>query len=214
MSNYAKFIKDILSKKRRLGEFETTALTKECIAFLQYKLLPKMKDTGSFTIPCYIGGSYCGLPLCDLGESINLTSMSMFKQLGIGEVRPTTVTLQLADRSIAYPEGKIEYVLLGKAFLGNGRTLIDVQKGELTIRVQDDQVTFNVFKSMRFPNTSEEYLAMSEIKSLVSAEWDLNSVNGPLQRILASDPLCDNKRMKVWPYWKLIPIGVSISSFD
>ncbi|XP_062085704.1 uncharacterized protein LOC133791804 [Humulus lupulus] len=161
MPNYVKFMKDILTKKRRLGEFETMALTKECSSFLQNKLPLKMKDHGSFTSPCTIGNSYCGMALCDLGVSINLMPMSIFKQLGIGEVRPTTVTLQLADRSLAHPNGKIEYVLvrvdkfifpadfivldyeadrkvpiiLRRPFLATRRTLTDVQNGELTMRV-------------------------------------------------------------------------------
>ncbi|XP_063946059.1 uncharacterized protein LOC135151507 [Daucus carota subsp. sativus] len=156
MPNYVKFMKDILTKKRRLGEFETVALTKECSSFLQHKLPTKMKDPGSFTIPCTIGDSYCGMALCDLGASINLMPMSVFRKLGIGEVRPTTVTLQLADRSLAHPEGKIEDVLvkvdkfifpadfivldyeadrevpiiLGRPFLATGRTLIDMCKTE------------------------------------------------------------------------------------
>ncbi|KAL5563283.1 hypothetical protein UlMin_033030 [Ulmus minor] len=101
MPNYVKFIKDMLTKKRRFGEFETVALTRECSAALQSKLPPKLQDPGSFTISCSIGGQYCGKALCDLGASINLMPMSIFKILGIGEARPTTVSLQLADRSIA-----------------------------------------------------------------------------------------------------------------
>lgn len=93
MSNYIKFIKDVLFKKRMLEEFETTTLTKECTAFLQDKLPSKMKDLGSFTIPCYIGDSYCGFGLCDLGASINLMSIFVFKWLGTSEARPSTVTL-------------------------------------------------------------------------------------------------------------------------
>ncbi|KAJ9547944.1 LOW QUALITY PROTEIN: hypothetical protein OSB04_020487 [Centaurea solstitialis] len=155
MPSYVKFLKDILNKKRRLGEFETVALTKECSALLTNKIPQKLKDPGSFTIPCSIGGKEVGHALCDLGASINLMPLSIFKKLGIGEARPTTVTLQLADRSIAYPKGKIEDVLvkvdkfifpadfvildyeadretpiiLGRPFLATGRTLIDVQKG-------------------------------------------------------------------------------------
>ena len=113
--------------------------------------------------------------------------MSIFKKLRIEEARPTTVSLQLADRSIAHPEGKIEDVLvkvdkfifpvdfivldydadlevpiiLGRLFLATRRTLIDVQKGELTMRVQDEQVTFNVFQSMKFPSDAEECSAIS-----------------------------------------------------
>ncbi|KAL5545129.1 hypothetical protein UlMin_008913 [Ulmus minor] len=160
MPNYVKFMKDMLTKKRRFGEFETVALTRECSTVLQNKLPPKLKDPGSFTIPCSIGNQYFGKALCDLGASINLMPMSIFKKLGIGEARPTTVSLQLADRSIAHPEGKIEDVLvkvdkfifpvdfivldyeadlevpiiLGRPFLATGRTLIDVQNGELTMR--------------------------------------------------------------------------------
>ncbi|XP_062089704.1 uncharacterized protein LOC133796246 [Humulus lupulus] len=79
---------------------------------IQNKVPPKMKDPGSFTIPCNIGDSYCELALYDLGASIKLMPMSVFKWLGIGEVRPTTITLQLADRSLAHPDGKIKDVLV------------------------------------------------------------------------------------------------------
>ena len=106
----------------------------------------------------------------------------MFKQLGVSECRPTTVTLQLADRSHAYPEGKIEDVLvkvdkfifpvdfivldfeadkevsiiLGRPFLATGKTLIDVKKRELTMRVNDQQVTFNVLDAMKSPDEIED----------------------------------------------------------
>ncbi|KAL5569743.1 hypothetical protein UlMin_026318 [Ulmus minor] len=75
MPNYVKFMKDMLMKKRRFGEFETVALTRECSAAFQSKLPPKLQDPGSFTIPCSIGGQYCGKALCDLGASINLMPM-------------------------------------------------------------------------------------------------------------------------------------------
>ncbi|XP_074354805.1 uncharacterized protein LOC141693561 [Apium graveolens] len=105
-------MKDILTKKRRLGEFEMVALIQECSSFVQNKTPPKMKDPGSFTIPCTIGNSYYGMALYDLGASINLMPMSVFRKLGIGEVRPTTITFQLADRSLAHPKEKIEDVLV------------------------------------------------------------------------------------------------------
>ncbi|KAJ9536341.1 hypothetical protein OSB04_un000477 [Centaurea solstitialis] len=112
MPNYVKFLKDILNKKRRLSEFETVALTKECSALLTCKIPPKLKDPGSFTIPCSIGGKEVRHALCELGASVNLMPLSVFNKLEIGEVRPTTVTLQLADRSIVYPKGKIEDILV------------------------------------------------------------------------------------------------------
>ncbi|KAI4330107.1 hypothetical protein MLD38_028414 [Melastoma candidum] len=182
MPSYVKFMKDILSKKRKLGGHETILLTEECSAIVQRRLPPKLKDPGKFTIPCHIGTDFFGYALCDLGASINLMPFSVFKKLNIGEVRPTSLTLQLADRSYTYPKGIVEDVLvkvdrfifpadfvildyeadrevpiiLGRPFLATGRTLIDVQKGELTMRVHDQEVTFNIDKAMKMPNEVDE----------------------------------------------------------
>ena len=165
MPTYVKFIKDILLKKRRLEEYETIALTKECNAIIQKKLPHKLKDPGSFTIPCTIGNAVFERALCDLGASINLMPLSIFRRLGLGEGKPTTVTLQLVDRSLKHPREIIEDVLvkvdkfifpanfivldmeedkeipiiLGVPFLATGRALIDVQKGELRLRVHDEK---------------------------------------------------------------------------
>ena len=78
-----KFMKDILSRKKKLSDYETVALTEECSAILQNKLPPKLKDPGSFTIPCTIGEQFRGKALCDLGASINLMPLSVFKKLGL-----------------------------------------------------------------------------------------------------------------------------------
>ena len=88
---------EILSNKRKLEEHETVALTEECSAILQKKLLPKLKDPGSFMIPCTISDTFFDKALCDLGASINLMPLSVFRKLGLGEAKPTTVSLQLAD---------------------------------------------------------------------------------------------------------------------
>ena len=87
-------------------------LIEESSAILQKKLPPKLKDPGSFTIPFTIGKSYFDRALCDLGASINLMPLSVFRKLGLGEVKSTTISLQLADRSIKYPRGVIEDVLV------------------------------------------------------------------------------------------------------
>ena len=105
-----KFLKDILARNRRLGEFKIVALKQECSHMLQSKIPKKL--IGSLTILCSIGTRYNSTALCDLGASINLMPLSVFKQLGVGECRPTTVTLQLADRSHIYLEGKIDDVLV------------------------------------------------------------------------------------------------------
>ena len=79
MPNYVKFMKDILSRKRRLSEFETMNLIEECSAILKRKLPQEHKDPGSFTIPCTIGNSIFERALCDLGANINLMPLSIFK---------------------------------------------------------------------------------------------------------------------------------------
>ena len=159
MPSYVKFMKDILSKKRRLSDFETVNLIEECSAILQRKLPQKLKDPGSFTIPCTIGNSIFERALCDLGASINLMSLSIFRRLRLGEARPTKVTLQLVDMSLKHPRGVIEDVLvtvdkfifpidfivldtkeekeipiiLGRPLLATGKAMIDVQQGELKL---------------------------------------------------------------------------------
>ncbi|XP_031278051.1 uncharacterized protein LOC116136500 [Pistacia vera] len=181
MPSYTRFLKEILSNKRKLEEEETMKLTEEYSAILQKKLPPKLKDPGSFTISCVIGDITFDRVLCDLGASINLMPFSVFRKLGICEVKPTTVSLQLADRSIKHPRGIIEDLLvkvdkfifptyfvvldmeedkeipliLGRPFLATRRALIDVQEGKLIMRAQDEEVTFNVLETLKFPSKQD-----------------------------------------------------------
>ena len=199
MPSYVKFMKDILSKKRRLLDFETVNLTEECSAVLHKKLPQKLKDPCSFTIPCTNGNSIFQRALCDLGASINLMSLSIFRRLGLGEARPTTVTLQLADRSLKHPKGVIEDVLvkvdkfifpadfivldmeedkeipiiLGRPFLAIGRAMTDVQRGELKLRVQDDEIKFNVFEAVRHLTESNTCFMIETVEAIVSIQSGL-----------------------------------------
>ena len=110
MPSYVKFLKEILGNKRKLEDYETVRLNEECSAIIQRKLPPKLKDPGSFTIPCSIGGCTFNKVLCDLGASINLMHLSILQKLGLDEPKPTNVSLQLDDRSITYPRGILEDV--------------------------------------------------------------------------------------------------------
>ncbi|XP_061350037.1 uncharacterized protein LOC133295248 [Gastrolobium bilobum] len=112
MPHYAKFMKDLLSKKRKLKDGEMVALTEECSALIQKKLPPTLKDPGSFSISIAIGDVEVGKALCDLGASINLMSLSVCRALGIDKLKDTNVILHLADRSIKRPEGLVEYMLV------------------------------------------------------------------------------------------------------
>ncbi|KAK8689822.1 hypothetical protein V6N13_088532 [Hibiscus sabdariffa] len=78
MLNYAKFLKDMVSRKTRIGEFETVAATEACLTMMHNKVPAKKTDPGSFTIPCSIGNNYTCKALCDPGASINLMPKSVF----------------------------------------------------------------------------------------------------------------------------------------
>ena len=112
MPLYAKFLKDILRKKRKIAEEGIVNLTTTCSAMIKRGLPEKMKDPGSFTIPCTIGEFEFQNALCDSGASINLMPYSVAKKLSLGEITPTTITLQMADRTLAKPEGIIKDVLV------------------------------------------------------------------------------------------------------
>ncbi|KAJ9170368.1 hypothetical protein P3X46_018480 [Hevea brasiliensis] len=159
MPSYAKFLKEILSNKRKLEDHETVALTEECSAILQRKLPPKLKDPRSFSIPCHIGESCSTKALCDLGASVSLMALSIYEKLNMGDLKPTHISLQLADRSIKYPEGILENVplkedsnipiILGRPFLATAGALIDVKGEKLTLRVGEDQLVFNINNTMK-----------------------------------------------------------------
>ncbi|KAK8578440.1 hypothetical protein V6N13_116284 [Hibiscus sabdariffa] len=166
MPNYAKFLKDMVTRKRRIEEFETVVATETCLALMHNKVPAKKTDPGSFTIECFIGHNYPTKALCDPGASINLMPKSVFRKLVIGEAKPTTVMLQLADHSYVQPEGKIEDtlvhvdkfifpadflildceadehapIILGRPFLSTSRAIIDFDKEEIIFKVDDDKV--------------------------------------------------------------------------
>ncbi|KAJ8749356.1 hypothetical protein K2173_018844 [Erythroxylum novogranatense] len=124
-----KFLKEMVSNKKKLEKFATVALTEECSSILQNKLPPKLKDPGSFTIPCHFGESNIFQCLCDLGASINLIPLSLYNRLGIGELKPTTISLQLADRSIRYPIGIVEDLLVkvGKLIIPTDFVVLEME---------------------------------------------------------------------------------------
>ena len=193
MPTYVKFLKDLLSNKRKLEEFETVVLTEECSAILQNKLPPKLKDPGKFTIPCTIGTSEFSKALIDSGASINLMPYSVFKKLNVGEVKPTHVTLQLADQSIKYPRGVMEDVLvkvdsfyfpvdfvilemeedveipllLGRPFLKTAGALIDVRDKKMTLRVDDEQVVFYMSKAIKRPSDEGDCYRVDVIEPMI-----------------------------------------------
>ncbi|XP_070049576.1 uncharacterized protein [Nicotiana tomentosiformis] len=173
MPGYVKFMKVLVTKKRLIN-FEIIKVTHQVSAIVHSMTL-KLEDSGAFTISCTIGSAKFAKAICDLGASINLMPYSIFKTLGIGKPRPTSMRLQMADRTMKRPLGVIENVLdlvdkfilpadfvildcevdyevliiLGRPFLATRKALVDVEASELTFRVDDEKVVFHVCKSMR-----------------------------------------------------------------
>ncbi|BAT86826.1 hypothetical protein VIGAN_05014200, partial [Vigna angularis var. angularis] len=162
---------------------------------MQKTLPPKFKDPGSFTIPCTIGNHDIGRALVDLGASINLIPLSMLKKIGGLEVKPTRMMLQLADRSIKYPYGVVEDVvvkidklqfpvdfvvmdmeesadiplILGRPFMKTAKVVIHVEEGTVKLKDQDEEVTFNVFGVEQQNHEKETSLeATDELLSITS----------------------------------------------
>ena len=174
ITNYANFPKEILSKKKKIDDDIVVNLTATCNVVIQRSLPAKMKDLGSFTIPYSIGRYEFKKALCDSGANINLKPLLVVHRLSLGELLRTIITLQMADRSMARPEGvllkvgkfifHVDFVImkmeedtqvpifLGRPFLETRDALIDVQMDELTLRVGDEAVHFNLDKSLEQPN--------------------------------------------------------------
>ncbi|XP_010544494.1 PREDICTED: uncharacterized protein LOC104817117 [Tarenaya hassleriana] len=172
--SYTKYLKDILTKKR-VTEKETVALTAECSALIRHELPLKRSDPGSFSIPCKLGNVSIDRALCDLGAGVSLLPSSIFKKLNVGELKPTRMTLRLADRSIKYPTGILEDVplkvgnfyisvdfvvldmdedskvpiILGRPFLNTADDVIHVRAGRLTMKIGDETVEFTLDKNLK-----------------------------------------------------------------
>ena len=149
-----------------------------------------MQDPGSFTIPCEIRHANVGKSLCDFGANIYLMPLSVEKRLSLGELTPTSMTLQMEDGTLVNPKGILEDVLIkgGKfiflvdfvvidikednqvplllriPFLATRAALIDVKKRELTLRAGDEAVHFNLNHSLKQPKLSDVACEIVEMK--------------------------------------------------
>ncbi|XP_058181125.1 uncharacterized protein LOC131299554 [Rhododendron vialii] len=110
--SYAKFLKDLVSIKRKASNPKEVVLTEQVSSIIQHKVPVKYKDPGCPTISCMIGNHHIERALLDLGASVNLLPYSVYLQLGLGELKPTSVRLHLADGSVKIPKGVIEDILI------------------------------------------------------------------------------------------------------
>ena len=172
---YAKFLKDLCIVKKGLGIEKKAFLTEQVSAIIQSKTPVKYKDPGSPTISVNIGGTCIDKALLDLGASVNLIPYSVYKQLGLGELKPTNITLSLADRSVKIPKGIVEDVLvkvdkfyytvdfvvhdtepiesgpnhvpiiLGRPFLATANAIINCRNGVMQLTFGNMTLELNIF---------------------------------------------------------------------
>nr|XP_009610221.1 uncharacterized protein LOC104103956 [Nicotiana tomentosiformis] len=112
MPGYAKKMKDLMSRKFDFQDLAMVTLTQTYSVVVTRPIAKKLSDPGSFTIPCTIGNYAFAKALCDLGASINLMPLTIYKSLGIGRAIPISMLLQLADRIVKRPSGVIDDVLV------------------------------------------------------------------------------------------------------
>nr|GEV97111.1 reverse transcriptase domain-containing protein [Tanacetum cinerariifolium] len=182
MPKFASTIKSLLMNKDKLFELAKVPLNENCSAMLLKKLPKKLGDPGKFLIPSDFPKIDVCHALADLGASINLMPLSIWKKLSLLELSPTRMNLKLVDKSITRPKGVAKDVfvkvgkfhfptdfvvvdfeanprvplILGRSFLRIGRALIDVYGEEITLRVNDEFVTFNLKQTMRYSLTYDD----------------------------------------------------------
>ena len=186
--SYAKFLKDLCTQKRKSkpNVSKKVFLTEQVSSILRHQTVPKFRDPGVPTISCVIGDHSIERALLDLGASVNLLPYSVYKQIGLGELKPTTVSLQLADRSVKTPRGIIEDVLvkvdkfyfpvdflvldmepvldpsrqipviLGRPFLATAHAYINCRAGVMDLTFGNITVQLNVFRAAQQSSQDED----------------------------------------------------------
>ncbi|XP_021743195.1 uncharacterized protein LOC110709289 [Chenopodium quinoa] len=212
MPNYAKFLTEILSGKRTRDMAEIVTLTENCSAILMNKMPPKLKDPRNFSIPCAINKIQIDNALCDLGASVSLMPYSTYQRLELGELLPSNITLQLADRLINIPKGKVEDVplrvgkfvipvdfvvldmdedatipiILGRPFLATSGAMIDVKSSKIPLKIGEEVVEFDLNEGMKYPSSSfDNCMSVEVLDNIVQSMHEhLLTYNDPLECVL------------------------------
>ena len=215
----AKFLKDLCIVKRKLGVNKDAFVTEQSTSLIRNNLPRKYKDPGSPTISIVVGNSKLGHALVDLGASVNLFPYSVYVELGLGELEPTNITLQLADHSVKIPIGIVKDVLvkvdkfyfpvdfvvldtqpvvnqetqfpviLGRPFLTTANAIIHCKGGLMTLSFGNMAVNLNIFNFIKEIGDDEDVCEVNMIESVVQNYVDHVSYDDPLKSCLVS-PNC------------------------
>jgi hypothetical protein len=212
--SYAKILKDLCTMKRKQNVKKTAFLTEQVSALIQHKIPPKYKDPGCPTISCIIGDHDIEQALLDLGASVNLMPYSVYLQLGLGELKPTMVVLQLADRSVKTPKGVVEDVLvqidkfyypvdfliletesvvhanskipiiLGRPFLATANALINCRNGLMKLSFGHMTLEVNIFNIGKQIFEDEDCEVVNWIDAVVQEQFTKTYHSDPLDSCL------------------------------
>ncbi|XP_050878532.1 uncharacterized protein LOC127082339 [Lathyrus oleraceus] len=210
MPTYAKFMKDIISK-RCTTDTNPIILTETCSAILQVMKIPiKKKDRGAVIIPCTIGDRSFNKALIDPGASMSLMLLSIYKKLDIGVVQDTRMTLQFVDHSVKKPYGIVEDVLvkidkfvfpvdfvilemledeeipliLGRPFLETGWCLINIEEGTMTLKVYDEELKIDVRNTMRYKDDICTSHTIEVMDQVTTYDNPFHTPQSPFERVL------------------------------
>ncbi|GJU50344.1 zinc knuckle CX2CX4HX4C containing protein [Tanacetum coccineum] len=171
--NYAKHMKNLVENKPRIEEEEEVKMNPRCFALLQNHLPPKEQDPGSFILPCSLGKLDFNDALADLGASISIMPLSMYKRLGIGKLEPINMVIEMADNTKCTPEGIVENLLikidkfifpidfvildmvedlkmpiiLGRPLLATAHATVDIFWKSISLEVDNEKVIFKMRSS-------------------------------------------------------------------
>ncbi|GKB35917.1 reverse transcriptase domain-containing protein [Tanacetum coccineum] len=175
MPNYGKFIKELVSNKHKLEQILAVFLSDKSSALIQNKVPPKLEDPESFLIPCNFNKAFSCDALADLDASINLMPYSLYAKLSLETLKPTKMSVRLADISFQYPVGiaknmlvevskftfPVDFVILemeedskvplilGRPFLHTANAVIRIKQKQLNIGVGTERMTFHMDSAMK-----------------------------------------------------------------
>ncbi|GKC83809.1 reverse transcriptase domain-containing protein [Tanacetum coccineum] len=175
MPNYEKFLKELVNNKHKIKQIFADFFSDASSAILQNKVPPKLGDPGSFLIPCNFNKAFSYNALADLGVSINLMPYSLYAKLSLETLKPTKMSVRLADRSFQYPVGiaKIYSLKLGRPFLHTVDAVIRVKQKQLNLRVGTERMIFNIDSAIKHSYSNDDTcFSIDVIDEILEEDFD------------------------------------------
>ncbi|GJS50172.1 reverse transcriptase domain-containing protein [Tanacetum coccineum] len=178
MPNYGKFLKELISNKHKIEKISVAFLRDESFTILQNKVPPKLGDPGSFLIPCNFNKTFSCNALADLGASINLMPYSLYAKLSLETLKPTKMSVRLADRSFQYPVGIAENMLVevGKFTFPANFVILEMEedsKKQLNLGVGTERMIFNIDSAIKHSYLNDDTcFSIDVIDEILDEDFD------------------------------------------